>query len=179
MDRNSIGRLLLIAAIVLGGYWLFYGRKASEHQQDVPAERYINAPEFVPDVIDAEPGKPVPLAPPGETCTIHGNRFVADLSSRGAGLTRFRLTDPRYASSAAADMSTTPDIERWRNLRTLFREPGAPVTADDQLKYDRFAWQLARRGDKGASFRIATTRSASSRTSRRGAAPSSSTSRPH
>ena len=151
MDRNSIGRLLFIAAIVLGGYWLFYGRKGSEHEQDLPAERYINAPDFVPDVVDAESGRPAPVPAPGETCTILGNRFEADLSARGAGLTHFRFTDARYASSAAADMSTTPDIERWRNLRTLFREPGAVLSKDDQVQYDRFVWRLTRR-DHGCEF---------------------------
>ena len=64
MDRNSIGRLILIAAIVLGGYWLFYGRKASEHAQDLPTEAYVNSPGFPPDVVDAEPGRPVPAPPP-------------------------------------------------------------------------------------------------------------------
>jgi YidC/Oxa1 family membrane protein insertase len=153
MDRNSIGRLILIAAIAVGGYWLFYGRKASEHPQVLPLESYLNAPGFVSDVLDVEPGKPAPAPPPpGQPCTIRGNRFEAELSARGAGLTHFHLTDPRYANSAAADLSTTPDIERWRNLRTLFRTPGVPVSADDQLKYDRFEWQLARQGDVGCEF---------------------------
>ncbi|MGA7120172.1 MAG: YidC/Oxa1 family insertase periplasmic-domain containing protein, partial [Polyangiaceae bacterium] len=75
-----------------------------------------------------------------------------DLSTRGAGVTHLRLTDARYASSAAADMSTTPDIERWRNLRTLVRESGAVPSKDDQVQYDRFVWRLARSGDKGCEF---------------------------
>jgi YidC/Oxa1 family membrane protein insertase len=155
MDRNSIGRLLLIAAIVLGGYWLFYGRKSAEHQQELPPETYVDAPGFAPDVVDVEPGKPFPPPPPrGETCTIRGNRFEAELSSRGAGLTHLRLTDARYANSAAADVSTTPDIERWRNLRTLFRTTGVPASPDDQVKYDRFDWQLVRR-DGGCAFSYA------------------------
>ena len=146
MDRNSIGRLLLIAAIVFGGYWMFYGRKSGEHAQNLPTERYVDAPGFSPDVIDVEPGKPFPGPPAaGESCTIHGSRFDAELSSRGAGLTHFRLTDSRYADSAAADVSTTPDIERWRNLRTLFRAPGSPVAPDDQVKFDRFMWTLSPR----------------------------------
>jgi YidC/Oxa1 family membrane protein insertase len=144
MDRNTIVRWILIAGLLLGGYWFFFGRKATEHPQQVPAEAYVDTPGFAPDVVDAQPGKPAPPPPPaGETCTVHGNRFEADLSSRGAGLTHFRLTDPRYARSAAADMSTTPDVERWRNLRTLFRDPSAPPAADDQVKFDRFDWKLA------------------------------------
>jgi YidC/Oxa1 family membrane protein insertase len=90
----------------------------------------------------------VPSAPSqGEICTIQGNRFEADLSTRGAGLTHFRLTDARYAGTAGGDVSTTPDIERWRNLRTGFREhPGEPAGQDDQVRYDRFDWKLERIG---------------------------------
>jgi YidC/Oxa1 family membrane protein insertase len=90
--------------------------------------------------------------PPGDICKIAGNRFEAELSTRGAGVTHFRLTDERYAKSEAADMSTTPDIERWRNLRTGFRKVGAPASPDEQVRYDRFDWQLERLGDKGCRF---------------------------
>src|SRR4030081_3915567 len=153
MDRTSIGRLLLIAAIMFGGYWFFFGRQSSDHPQPLPPESYVSAPDFAPDVLDAEPGKPPPPPPPrGETCTLRGQRFEPDLSTHGAGLTHFRLTDARYASSDAADQSTTPDVERWRNLRTLFRDPGTPPSADEQVKYDRFDWKLTRVGDSACRF---------------------------
>jgi YidC/Oxa1 family membrane protein insertase len=143
MDRNSITRWILIAAIALGGYYLFYGKKAGEHPQQLPAERYSNAPGFAPDVLDVEPGTPPP-APPreGAICKIRGSRFEAELSSRGAGIRHFYLTDARYAQSDGRDISTTPDIERWRNLRTLFRAPGAAPSPDDQIAFDRFEWKL-------------------------------------
>jgi YidC/Oxa1 family membrane protein insertase len=145
MDRNSILRLLLITGIVFGGYWFFYGRKAGEHGQELPQESYVDAPGFAPDVLDAVPGGPVPAPPPeGQICTIHGDRFDAELSTRGAGLTHLRLTDERYAKSDSPDLSTTPDIERWRNLRVLFRAPGAAPSPDDQVKFDRFDWDLDR-----------------------------------
>ena len=51
------------------------------------------------------------------------------------------LTDPQYFGSEARDLSTTPDIERWRSLRTLFRGPEGSG-ANDQVKYDRFNWKL-------------------------------------
>jgi YidC/Oxa1 family membrane protein insertase len=153
MDRNSIVRWILIAAVMMGAYWFFYGKKASEHPQELPAETYVDAPGFAPDVLDVLPGQPVPPPPPpGELCRITGNRFQAELSTRGAGLRHFWLTDARYANSDAHDMSTTPDIERWRNLRTLFRKPGSAVGLDNQVRYDRFDWHLTQVGDKGCRF---------------------------
>ncbi|HEX4447104.1 MAG TPA: membrane protein insertase YidC [Polyangiaceae bacterium] len=143
MDRNTIVRWILIAGLFYLGYHYFLEKKSTDGGQQVTGEAYIDAPGFAPDVLDVEPGKAVPSTPPqGEACTIHGNRFETDLSSRGAGITHYRLTDARYAQSAAADMSTTPDHERWRNLRTLFRRAGTPASPDDQVKYDRFDWKL-------------------------------------
>src|ERR1019366_4698677 len=147
MDRNSVLRWIFIAGLMYLGYHFFLEKKPGEGVAQVTGESYVDAPNFAPDTLDVEPGRPVPPPPPpGESCTIHGNRYEADLSSRGAGITHLRLTDARYASSAAGDMSTTPDHERWRNLRTLFRRAGTPVAPDDQLKYDRFNWKLDPQG---------------------------------
>jgi YidC/Oxa1 family membrane protein insertase len=143
MDSNTIVRWILIAGLFYLGYHFFLEKKSTDGGQQVTGEAYIDAPGFARDVLDVEPGKPAPAPPPpGQACTIHGNRFEAELSSRGAGVTHYHLTDPRYANSAAADMSTTPDHERWRNLRTLFRRQGTPSSPDDQVKYDRFDWKL-------------------------------------
>jgi YidC/Oxa1 family membrane protein insertase len=143
MDRNTFVRWALIALLMYLGYHFLFEKKSGESVPQVTNESYIDAPSFAPDVLDVQPGKPAPQPPPaGETCTIHGNRFEADLSSRGAGVTHFRLTDERYARSSGADMSTTPDHERWRNLRTLFRKTGTPSSPDDQVQYDRFNWKL-------------------------------------
>jgi YidC/Oxa1 family membrane protein insertase len=155
MDRNTIVRWITIAALIVGGYWFFYGRKASEHPQELPAETYINAPGFARDILDTGPGGPTPPPSQGQICTIRGKRFEADLSTRGAGLTHLRLTDDRYSKSEAADMSTTPDIERWRNLRTLFRAPGVAASPDDQVKYDRFDWKLTQLRDSECEFTYA------------------------
>jgi len=146
MDRNSLLRTVFIALILLGGYWFFFGRKSSsEATQSLPPETYVDAPSFVPDVF-VPVGEAPPVRPPEQTCTIDGNRFKAVLSSRGAGLTHFFLTDARYESPGAPDvkdhdLSTTPDIERWRSLRTIFRDPSKPSSPDDQVKYDRFEWK--------------------------------------
>jgi YidC/Oxa1 family membrane protein insertase len=142
MDRNSIVRWILIAGIAVAGYMFFYGKKSGDGGQRLPPEVYVSTPDFAPDVVDAQPGKLESPPPAEEICRIHGTRFEAQLSTRGAGITHFYLTDARYAQSDAKDMSTTPDVERWRSLRTLFRMPGAVAARDDQVKYDRFNWKL-------------------------------------
>src|ERR1019366_7444839 len=147
MDRHSLLRTAFIALILLGGYWFFFGRKSSEHAQSLPPEHYVSAPGFVPDPIDGEPAAPGAPTPPEQTCVVKGKRFEAQLSSHGAGLKHFFLTDARYASNDCHDVSTTPDVERWRNLRTLFREPGSPDAPDDQVKVDRFDWKTEPLGE--------------------------------
>jgi len=87
MDRNSLLRTAFIALILLGGYWFFFGRKSGEHFQSLPPEHYVSAPGFVPDPIDGEPAAPGAPTPPEQTCVVKGNRFEAQLSSHGAGLT--------------------------------------------------------------------------------------------
>ncbi len=144
MDRNTVLRWAIIALLAFGfmkwGMPLITGKHEGA-SQNVPAEAYANAPGFAPDAVDARaPGVAASAPAEGELCTIKGNRFDAQLSSRGAALTHFWLRDAQYAEGTNGfDLSTTPDHERWRSLRTLFRGDGG----NDQLKYDRFVWQLA------------------------------------
>ncbi|MFO0676637.1 MAG: membrane protein insertase YidC [Polyangiaceae bacterium] len=154
MDRNAVLRWSLIALIVLAAWkWgpSLFGAKGGDVQA-LPAETYVNAPGFAPDRVDAPTdGKANEPPVEGETCTIKGNRFETDLSSRGAAVTHYRLTDAKYRESEAADLSTTPDHERWRSLRTTFRAPNA-ASADEQFAFDRFPWKLERLGDRGCKF---------------------------
>jgi YidC/Oxa1 family membrane protein insertase len=150
MDRDSLSRLLLIALIVLGGYYFFYGRSSGENPQQLPPETYSNAPGFAPDKVDL--GTDAPPPPEGAMCTIAGDRFTAELSARGAALVHFRLTDARYARSDSGDMVTTPDNERWRDLRTLFRDPGTAASPDDLVRYDRFVWDVKQQGPQTCTF---------------------------
>jgi YidC/Oxa1 family membrane protein insertase len=153
MDRNTVLRWVIIAAgVVLFMKFLypkFSGESANQHQP-IPAEHYVNAPGFIPDVLDTPgPGEQHPKSPPeGELCTIQGDRFHAELSSRGAGIKHFRL-EGHYGTTQSGDLSTTPDHERWRSLRTMFRAEGA----NDQVRYDRFPWKLeAVPGGKACKF---------------------------
>jgi YidC/Oxa1 family membrane protein insertase len=175
MDGNTVLRWSVIALLMLGVYWLLNGRKSGDDVQGVPQERYVDAPGFAPDVFLAPPGQPQPPPPPeGALCTIHGNRFEADLASRGAGVTHLRLTDKRYTLRDEPNLLdrirvafgaepapvpdperavlTTPDHERWRNLRTLFRTAGSAPSPDDQVKYDRFDWTLDKHDGKTCAF---------------------------
>jgi YidC/Oxa1 family membrane protein insertase len=151
MDRSSVLRWLFIGLLAIA-FWKWgpqlLGSKSGS-EQALPVETYINAPDFIPDAVDPPGETNKPWQPPeGELCTIKGNRFEAELSSRGASLRHLLLTDPKYAQSEAHDVSTTPDHERWRSLRMSFRGEGG----DDQLKYDRFVWKLERLGEKGCKF---------------------------
>jgi YidC/Oxa1 family membrane protein insertase len=128
MDRSSVLRWLVIAAAIFL-FWKFgmplIGGNTDKVQK-LPDETYTNAPGFVPDVFDPPVTPNEPNAPPeGEVCKIQGNRFDALLSSRGAGVTHLYLREAQYAGPEGFDLSTTPDYERWRSLRTLFRGPDA------------------------------------------------------
>ena len=138
MDRSSFLRVAVIAVVLIVGWKfilpLFTG--SNDHPQQLPAEVYVDAPGFVPDRLDPPVEQGKPNAPEeGELCKIDGIRFDTTLSTRGAGIKAYHLEGGKYESM---ELATTPDHERWRPLRTLFRGPDA----NSQLKYDRFVWKL-------------------------------------
>ena len=158
IDRNTIIRWVLIAGVLILAWKFGPSACKNDKGQELAAETYENAPQFVPDALDKPIGDGPNKPAEGELCKIAGVRYDAELSSRGAAITHFRLHDPQYAVQSLhfpglpGDMSTTPDHERWRSLRTVFRGEGAT----DQVKYDRFVWQLERiPGDKGCVFTYA------------------------
>jgi len=157
MDRNALVRTVLIFGVILLLWkvvWPMVGGESKNKEQLLPAETYVDAPDFAPDPIVEKVAAGAPQVPlVEETCRIQGNRFDADLSTRGAALTRFNLHDPQYSDvkmvTTVWDAPGWKDVERWRPLRTLFRADGA---VDDQLKYDRFNWKLEKLGDTGCKF---------------------------
>ncbi len=80
MDKNSLLRVAAIAAAILL-FWKFGMPLINGKQgevQNLPAESYVNAPGFVPDIIDPaeKPGEANKPAE-GELCKIDGKRFDA------------------------------------------------------------------------------------------------------
>ncbi len=149
MDRNSLLRVGLIALAVLL-FWQFgmpLISGSSDKVQSLPEEAYVNAPDFVADAIDppAEKGQ-VNRPLEGDLCKLDGVRYDATFSSRGAGIVKFHLEGGKYEGM---DLTTTPDHERWRSLRTTFRGP----EGKDQLKFDRFLWKLDPPDGKSCTFR--------------------------
>lgn len=154
MERSSVLRWGVIAIAIFlfykFGWPLISGHSDTPQTVAAVEAPIVSSPDFAPDVIDppVKPGQANPPPPEGELCTIKGPRYEAELSSRGAAITHFRLTDANYARSEAHDLSTT-DHERWRSLRTVFRGKDA----DSQVKYERFPWKLERgEGDKSCKF---------------------------
>src|SRR5690242_18523196 len=95
-EKSGVLRLVLIAGFALAIFFL--GPKlglwgSNDKPQLVPDEKYVNAPGFAPDTVDA-PGTPRPEE--GELCKIDGKRFDATLSTRGAAVTHFHLEGGKY-----------------------------------------------------------------------------------
>lgn len=91
---------------------------------------------------------------PEQLCEIMGDRFVADVSTRGASLRRFQLTDPKYHvtdGTAPIDMVTTK-VESRMPLRTNLRLPGPD---GQQVAYDDFDWKLAASDGRSCTFTYA------------------------
>ena len=141
MERSSVLRWGVIAVAILlfwkFGLPLITGSNDKPQSSALTEEKYVDAKDFAPDVMDppTTPGVANPKPAEGELCTIKGDRFTAVTSSRGAALVHVNPTDKQYASF---DMSSTPDHERWRSLRTTFR--GGDATS--QVDFDRFLWKL-------------------------------------
>lgn len=151
MDKNAVLRwgVIAIALILFFKFGLPKLTGGGHPKQPIPEETYANAPGFAPDRVDPAPEGQPPNAPPaeGEICTIEADRYKAELSTRGAAIKHFVITDAQYANGPEGfDLSTTPDNERWRSLRTLFRAEGA----NDQVPFDRFLWTLDKNEDKHA-----------------------------
>lgn len=133
MERFSRLILFILAGLLFWrcGPSMFGG----DHKAQVlPETHELAAPGFVLDPNEKGGGAPKE----GTLCVIESPEFRAELSSRGAALTSFRLNNAKYkdAKGEALDLISTPKHEHTRSLRETFRSPGA----DDQFAFDRFEW---------------------------------------
>jgi YidC/Oxa1 family membrane protein insertase len=137
MNRDSLLRFLLIAGVGLG-VWYFFLRPGSGDSQ----AGGINEPTPTTPETRAEE----------KFCTVTGNRFHAELSSRSAAVKRFKLDGDKYTVDGRAggppmDLVTTPDRENYQPLRAGLRGAGA-----DQVPFDNLDWTIAESTPKSCTF---------------------------
>src|SRR5437016_1361260 len=133
MERGNLGRWLLIAA----GVFLFFrfgtnflgGGDKKTPQPIGPAE------ESVPVVTG-------PRAPEA-LCDLWGDRFHAQLTTRGASLKHYQLTTAKYRKDGKQiDISTTPDQDLYQQLRFHFANQ-LEKSPERQVDPDTMDWALA------------------------------------
>ena len=94
---------------------------------------------------------PAETRAPEQTCTVEGPRFRAVLSTHGASLRQFTLTDQRFdIDKKPMDLVTTS--REWRMpLRTNLRSSSIDA-ARAQVAYDDLDWKLAEANGKSCTF---------------------------
>lgn len=127
MERGSTTRWLLlglaVALLLLFGPKLFGGSKATVQ------------PLGPPDYLTAEKR--------GEaaTCAIAGPRFSAELSTHGASLRRYQLTEPKYQlGGQPIELEST----KWEGRAPLRMNLVAAGASDAQVAYHDLEWKLAK-----------------------------------
>ena len=136
MDRSSIGRLVLMAALAFllfqFGPKLFGGGKPTV--QPLRNESRL--------VLSANPRAPE------ETCDVWTPEFRAQLSSRGAAVRHYELLGPKYQiEHKPIDLSTTPDLEFNRQLRFDFHNSaGLPAGKEWNVDGNLVDWAVHKDG---------------------------------
>ncbi|WP_148313586.1 membrane protein insertase YidC [Sorangium cellulosum] len=139
MERSNIAKWLFLGlAIILFiqfGKPLLFGESAEQLQpldvndSTAPAERA-----------------------PAEACVIDGDRFKAELSTRGGSVRHLWMTDPKYTTGNGErrpmDLVTT-SLESRMPLRTDLRLPGGNA---QQVPFDDLDWKLAAQDGKSCTF---------------------------
>jgi len=90
-----------------------------------------------------------------QACTIEGDRFKAELSTRGGSLRHLWLTEPRYQNAKTkqpTDLVTT-SMDSRMPLRTDLRLPGD--AAQQQVPFNELDWSLTAQDGKSCTFTYA------------------------
>jgi YidC/Oxa1 family membrane protein insertase len=140
MDRGNLGRLLLIAAAV---FLLMHFMP-----------KLLGGGKTAHQPLREEGDRAAATRAPEKLCDIWGKSFHAQLSSQGASVKHFALTDAKYKKDGhPIDLSTTPDVELRRQLRFQFQNPAAKVGEQDaQMAFDKLDFNLERADGKSCEF---------------------------
>ncbi len=109
--------------------------------------------------VERQPLKPEGVTVPearaqAHTCDIWTDKYRAVFTTRGASLKHFQLLSAKYRRDGQPiDLSTTPDLDFYRQLRFHFRNPAAASKQVDwQVDYDLVDWQIVRQDGKTCEF---------------------------
>ena len=142
MERGNLGRWLLIAA----GIFLFirFGTNFLGGD-DKKARQPIGPTEEAAPVVAA-------ARAPEALCDLWGDRFHAQLTTRGASLKHYKLTTAKYRKDGKQiDISTTPDQDAYQQLRLYFANQ-LEKNPDRQVEADALDWSLAKSDGKSCEF---------------------------
>ena len=142
MDRSSIGRLLVMAALAFVlfqfGPKLFGGGKTS-------VQHLVNESRAISDSA---------LSQPEKLCDIWTPEFHAQVGSLGASVKHFELLTAKYSlKGKPMDLSTTPDLPFNRQLQLDFHGgAGLPAGKQWNVPDDLVAWTLESADGKACVF---------------------------
>lgn len=141
MERGNLGRWLLIAA---GIFLLITVGRNMLGGDAKPPQR--------PAVVQQQPAAPARERAPEQLCDLWGERFHAQLSTRGASLKRFFLTTAKYQKDGKPiKVTTTPDQEAYQELRLSFSNR-LEKNADRQVDEDALDWTLVKSDGRSCDF---------------------------
>lgn len=138
MERSSITKWLVLGLAVFLIMQLgkqFFGASSSTETQVAPIH---------------DMAAPVERAPE-QMCSLQGPRFHAELSTRGASLRHFVLSDPRFDIDKKPMDLVTTSREARMPLRTDLRPPTGDA-GKAQVAYDDVDWKLAPSDGKSCTF---------------------------
>ena len=141
MERGNLGRWLLIAA----GIFLFLRFGTNVLGDDKKAHQPISPTEEAAPVVAAQRA-------PETLCDLWGDKFHAQLTTRGASLKHYWLTTSKYRKDGKPfDISTTPDQELYQQLRFHFSNM-LEKSAERQVDQDSMDWSLVKSDGKTCEF---------------------------
>jgi YidC/Oxa1 family membrane protein insertase len=142
MDRSSIGRLVLMAALAFAlfqfGPKLFGGGTPTAQPLKNESRLVLNANPRAPE----------------QMCDVWTPEFRAQLTSRGASVRHFELMLPKYQTDKKPiDLSTTPDLEFNRQLRFDFHNSaGLPAGKEWNVDGNSIDWTVESNNGKACVF---------------------------